>query len=38
MPKGEIQSEIYHLINRVNMCMQVFDDEDDYERPLHKYE
>ncbi|CAC9589048.1 hypothetical protein [uncultured Gammaproteobacteria bacterium] len=31
IPRGETQGGIYHIINRVNMCMQVFDNEDDYE-------
>jgi putative transposase len=29
IPRGETQGGIYHIINRGNMCMQVF--EDDYE-------
>ncbi|CAC9551716.1 hypothetical protein [uncultured Gammaproteobacteria bacterium] len=31
IPKGETQGGIYHIINRGNMRMQVFDNEDDYE-------
>ncbi len=31
IPRGQTQGGIYHIINRGNMRMQVFDDEDDYE-------
>lgn len=31
MPRGETAGGIYHIINRGNMRMQVFDDMDDYE-------
>ncbi|KAF3978313.1 MAG: hypothetical protein HFP77_02485 [Methylococcales symbiont of Iophon sp. n. MRB-2018] len=31
IPRGETQGGIYHIINRGNMRMQVFDDEEDYE-------
>ena len=31
IPRGETQGGIYHVINRGNMQMQVFDDENDYE-------
>ncbi|MCF6245205.1 MAG: hypothetical protein L3J43_09225 [Sulfurovum sp.] len=31
IPRGETVGGIYHIINRGNMRMQVFDDMDDYE-------
>ncbi|CAC9594610.1 hypothetical protein [uncultured Gammaproteobacteria bacterium] len=31
IPKEETQGGIYHIINRGNMRMQVFNDEGDYE-------
>ncbi len=31
IPRGQTQGGIYHIVNRGNMRMQVFDDEDDYE-------
>jgi len=31
IPRGETAGGIYHIINRGNMKMQVFDDMEDYE-------
>nr|WP_066044493.1 transposase [Bathymodiolus septemdierum thioautotrophic gill symbiont] len=31
IPRGQTQGGIYHIINRGNMRMQVFDDKEDYE-------
>ena len=31
IPRGETAGGIYHIINRGNMRMQVFDDMDNYE-------
>ena len=31
IPRGETVGGIYHIINRGNMRMRVFDDMDDYE-------
>jgi putative transposase len=31
IPRGDVAEGIYHIINRGNMIMQIFDDQDDYE-------
>ena len=31
IPRGDVAEGIYHIINRGNMRMQIFDDQDDYE-------
>jgi len=36
IPRGETVGGIYHVINRGNMRMQVFDDMEDYEYFLEK--